>query len=499
MKVRFPLYAKILLWFFLNLVVVGIVFYGFFKAQFRWGLDSLLTGPAGERIEAMSLLVAADLNEAPRTSWDEVLQRFENAYHIKLYLFRGEGGQLAGEQIQLPPEVSRFLNDRMRPGMPRPFSDGQNRPQRRPDQPDDHGEPSPDAQKAGPTPPNMPGPKMMVHTSDPSRYWVCVRLRLNEQGHGGFHPSVLVAASETLSGGGLFFDFKPWIVVGLAVLVISALFWLPLARGLTLSISQMTKATEHIASGRFDTRVTQNRNDELGRLAEAINSMGGRLAGFVTGQKRFLGDIAHELCSPIARIQLSLGILEQNADAKQKAQLEDLREEVQHMSSLVNELLSFSKASLEPAAVKLQSVQLQTVVEQVIRREGNESVKIIAEVANDLTVKADPELLIRSLANLVRNAIRYAGQSGPITIAGRRDPETITLTVTDNGPGVPEDSLAQLFDPFYRPEKSRDRTTGGVGLGLAIVKTCIESCGGTVKCRNKKPSGFEVEIKLQKI
>lgn len=338
----------------------------------------------------------------------------------------------------------------------------------------------------------------MIHTDDPSRYWVCTRIRLADPERRGFRPGILVAESNTLSGGGLFFDFSPWLFVGLTVLVFSALFWLPLATGLTRSISQMTKATENIASGRFDSRVPQNRNDELGQLAAAINSMGERLAGFVTGQKRFLGDIAHELCSPIARIQLSLGILEQNADAKQKAQLEDLREEVQHMSSLVNELLSFSKASLEPAAVKLQSVTVSKVIEQVIRREGNDAVKIISEVGDDIIVKADPDLLLRSLGNLIRNAVRYAGQSGPIIIAARRDSETITITVTDNGPGVPEDSLAQLFDPFYRPEKSRDRTTGGVGLGLAIVKTCIETCGGTVKCRNRKPTGFEVEIRLQK-
>ena len=106
--------------------------------------------------------------------------------------------------------------------------------------------------------------------------------------------------------------------VGFACVLVSVLFWLPLVRGITHSISQITRATEQIAAGRFDARVATGRRDELGRLGEAINQMATRLSGFVTGQRRFMGDIAHELCSPIARIQMALGILEHRADEKQK-------------------------------------------------------------------------------------------------------------------------------------------------------------------------------------
>src|SRR6202000_411277 len=124
-------------------------------------------------------------------------------------------------------------------------------------------------------------------------------------------------------------------------------------RGITRSISRMTRATEKIAEGNFDVRTQVRRQDELGFLSEAINRMAERLPGVVSGQKRFLGDIAHELCSPIARIQVALGILEQRADEKQKAYLQDLREEVEQMSGLVNELLSFTKASMGSARLKL--------------------------------------------------------------------------------------------------------------------------------------------------
>jgi len=224
--------------------------------------------------------------------------------------------------------------------------------------------------------------------------------------------------------------------------------------------------------------------------------MAGRLSGLLKGQKRFLGDIAHELCSPIARLQLSLGILEQNADEKQREQLQDLREEVELMSKLVNELLSFSKASLEPAAVKFESVKVRDVVEEILRRERRDDAIVVVEIDDTVRVLADPRLLSRALGNLLRNAYRYAAHAGPITVSARRIAMDVTITVADSGPGVPESALPQLFDPFYRPELSRDRSSGGVGLGLAIVKTCIESCNGTVSCCNRQPSGFEVTLRL---
>ncbi len=308
----------------------------------------------------------------------------------------------------------------------------------------------------------------------------------------------LLAVSDSIRGHGLFIDFLPWVEVGCAVILVSLLFWLPLVHGITRSISQITSATEEIARGRFEARVADERRDELGRLGHAINQMAGRLSGLVTGQKRFLGDIAHELCSPIARIQLALGILEQRVNDPDKVYLEDLRDEVQQMTNLVNELLSFSKASLEPAAVKLRAVNVSEIVSLAVRRESTPSAQINLEIPPELTVRADPDLLQRSVANLIRNAIRYAGEGGPITIAARAQPEGfVEIVVSDCGPGVPEESLAQLFDPFYRPELARARETGGVGLGLSIVKTCIESCQGSVTCHNRVPKGLAVTINLR--
>jgi len=452
MNLRFPLTAKILLWFFLNLTLLAVGVYVFFHTQIRLGLNSLMMGRAGDRIQAVSEIITTELNNASgRSSWDDILKRFSNSYRVRFYLFHQDGHQLAGEPVELPRKVANVVAERRPPR-------GEER-----------------------------YPKFMERMSNPVRYWVGVRVPVLDGSKTRTLPVTLLAVSDSISGSGLFLDFRPWIMVALGALVLSVLFWLPLVRGITRSVAQMTNATEQVAEGHFHVRVNETRRDELGRLGAAINRMSGRLAGFVTGQKRFLGDVAHELCSPIARIQVALGILEQRAD------VEDIREEIQQMSQLVNELLSFSKAGLREKEIVLQPVRLADLVRSVVAREGSERVRL--EIAEDLTAAAEPGLLSRALANLVRNALRYGGES-PIVIRAEPQNGHIILTVADSGPGVPEENLQQIFDPFFRVETSRSRETGGVGLGLAIVKTCVEACQGTVTARNCQPTGLQVEIRL---
>jgi two-component system sensor histidine kinase CpxA len=329
----------------------------------------------------------------------------------------------------------------------------------------------------------------MIHSTHPGRYWLLVPVDL----YPPHPPLTLIAVSDSIGLGGLVLDFTPWIAGAAGILLFSILFWLPLVRGITRSIREMTAATARVAEGRFDMRVRENRRDELGHLARSINGMAERLSGFVNGQKRFLGDIAHELCSPLARAQVALGIIESKVDP---AQFADLREEIQQISSLVNELLSFSKASLAAGRIKLESISLNEVMARAVERENLSAPEIHSVIPVDLAVKADPDLLCRALSNLLRNAVKYAGDAGPIEAAAKRVGNDVILTISDHGPGVPEQALAQIFDPFYRVDVSRARETGGAGLGLAIVKTCIESCAGRVSCQNRQPHGLAVVINL---
>jgi two-component system, OmpR family, sensor histidine kinase CpxA len=481
MKFRFPLLPKILTWFFLNLVVLGAAFYVVLKVQFRFGLDSLLAGRLGERVQAVSDAITGELKAKPITDWDELLKNFGKAYKVHFAVFRRDGTQVAGDSMALPAVVLARISERhgMGEGLGRgpPPGKGPRRPR----------------EVTGAD----PQARFLLRTEAPARYWVGVCVPLTEPGASRPWPLTLLLVSDSLTGGGLFFDPTPWLIVGFGALLFSVLFWIPLVRGVTRSLSQMTRATEQISEGRFDTRVDERRGDELGRLGQAINRMAMRLAGFVTGQKRFLGDIAHELCSPIARIQVALGILEQRADDKQQSYVNDLRDEVEQMSRLVNELLSFSKAGLTSQEIKLEPVNLAATACRVLELEAAPDAQVQLQIPDGLAVLAQPELLFRALANLVRNAVRYAGQAGPITVSASRKDAAAVLTVADQGPGVPEASLQQIFDPFFRAESSRSRETGGVGLGLAIVKTCVEACQGTVTARNRTPRGLEIQVVLK--
>jgi two-component system sensor histidine kinase CpxA len=337
--------------------------------------------------------------------------------------------------------------------------------------------------------------RFFMRSEQPKAYWIGVHLPRFDMSFPPRHSSSLVIRSESLSGI-LFFDATPWLIFGGLAMLVSVLFWLPMVRNLTRSISRITMATEQIADGKFDTGVDERRNDELGRLGAAINRMAARLSGFMSGQRRFLGDTAHELCSPIARMQMALGILEERVDDKNKPYVEDVREEVQQMSGLVNELLSFSKASFSREHVKLHPVKVAEVMAQAMKRDARPENDIKVSAPPELAVQANADLLQRALGNLLRNAIRYAGEAGPIQIEAKAEGAEVVITVADEGPGVPEGSLAKLFDPFYRVDESRTRETGGIGLGLTIVKTCVEACGGTVSCRNRQPHGLEVAIRL---
>jgi len=175
----------------------------------------------------------------------------------------------------------------------------------------------------------------------------------------------------------------------------------------------------------------------------------------------------------------------------------DVKDEAQHMSQLINELMSFSKAGMQAGETEIVKVDVTETIRRVLEREGTSDTTIENSIPSGVFVSASPEPLFRAISNLVRNAIRYAGHAGPISISARNEGHDTIITVADSGAGLPEDELEQVFAPFYRLEQSRGRDKGGTGLGLAIVKSCVEACKGTVRAHNRQPSGLAVEIRLR--
>jgi two-component system sensor histidine kinase CpxA len=484
MKHRLSLSVQVYALALLNLLLLLGVLLAIARFAFHVEFRSLLFAPARDRVIATAREASFDLEQVAPDARTELMGRYRASYGADFYLFTNDGTQVAGKPVKLPDEVQAALIHSgpppERPEPPPPLREfgGEGPPLRRPPP-----QRSPDDERIN-----------IFQLSAGGLFWAGARIPVpNDAGGPPLHGTLLIAA-PSFYGTPLFFDFKPWVIALGAAVAVFVLCWLPFIRSLTRTIARITRATEQIAEGKFDHHLPDGRGDELGQLSGAINRMADRLSGFVTGQKRFLGDIAHELCAPIARMQFGLGILERHIDEERRPAWEDVQDEMRQMSSLVNELLSFSKAGMRSDAQPLAVVEVAETVREAVAREA--AVDVHVDVDEPLVAIADREYLLRAVSNLVRNAIRYAGAAGPITVTGRRENGDVVVVVADSGAGIPENEIDRVFTPFYRLENSRNRETGGVGLGLAIVRSCVEACHGRVQCRNRKPSGLEVEIRL---
>jgi len=484
MKPFSTLFTKILFWFFLNLALVAVVLLIFFAVQSQVDLEGFWSRQATDRMRIAGRLISHELGETSGNQWPSVLSRYSEIYQIDFALILNPEHIISSKEIHVPSKVMTAVE-----GMGI-FKESPGKYFHRSRQ---HKEGS---KFREPYSPRRSGPRLMIRTQNPTKYWAGIIVPVHINPGTPPKPAMLVAVSDSITGNGFFFDPLPWIFTSIFVVALSVVFWIPFVRHITKPLERMTRATEKIARGRFDVKINEPGSDEIGRLARAINHMTSQLSGYVNGQKLFLRDVAHELGSPIARIQLGLGILEQIADENNRDRIKDVIEDVVHMSNLVNELLSFSRAEMMPQKVKLLPADLLEIVQKAVDRESSPGIDMIMDVPHGLIVFAAPELLTRALSNLLRNAAGYAGRFGPVKITAKREKDEIIIQVIDSGPGVPDQFLDKLFEPFYRPEPSRKRESGGVGLGLAIVKTCVSTCKGSVSAKNLKPTGFAITIRI---
>jgi two-component system sensor histidine kinase CpxA len=513
----FPLLAKVLGWLFLHLVILALAFVGFVGWQLGLGLDSLLSGSAGERLRTFGDAARAEIIDRPRNQWNGAIEPLARKRNVtaaildlvapKSFPFTVPPNVLDRAKTALPPPPGGP------PGLRRPPPPmGNRRPPLDRDFPEDQGPPPFDDLRNGQPPREPPdggatGPRtqnslppcrpvFLLRGENGDGYWAGVQLDLpGPPGQPRRHQLLLIRANG-LDGSGMFFEFKPWLWGGLAVLALSLAFWTPFVWGITRYIRRLTVAADRIAAGQFKISLPSRGNDELGNLGHAIESMANRLDHLVSGQKRFLGDAAHELCAPLARLRTGLGILEMKLGDGDQARMSSIEADAQELATLVEEILAFSRAGNRTP--RRQSVLLETLLREVVAREGGDPDPEI-KIPPGLTVVADPTLLGRAIGNLIRNSRVHGGLDAKVVIAAFEDTDFVTITVTDDGPGVSPDELPRLFEPFYRPDRSRSRDTGGSGLGLAIVRAAIEACGGETSASLPPSGGFSVAIRLGKI
>jgi two-component system sensor histidine kinase CpxA len=473
-----------LLWLVLNLLLIGTLFAAF-PGRSGFGWNMLLSEPVRERLLTIGERVGKDLSQTPQSGWDTVLAGYGAEYGVA-FTIESPGAVRAPGPPGGPP-----------PGEPPP--DGPSGP---PPQPP--GMRGPPAFGDGPgslEPPPFAVRRMrhnLIAISHPyslSDYELRIPAVLERSGQPA-RPLFLRVRASGLPALLSFLGVTEWLLFALLVIALSALLWWPFIWGITRTVVRLTSATRDIAAGRFETRVQTRRRDELGRLADSVNRMAQRLQSYVLGQKQFLADVAHEVTSPLARMQLGLGILESRLGEDARHLLQDVQEEAQQMSHLLNELLLYSRTGVEAEREPITALELRPLLLRVLQREDPQQ-RLCLDLADDLRVRARGALLERAIANLVRNALRYAGDApAPVELSAARAGATVQILLRDRGPGVPEAALPRLGEPFFRPEVSRDRDSGGSGLGLAIVRRCVEACGGDVVFRNRAGGGFEAEIRI---
>jgi two-component system sensor histidine kinase CpxA len=253
---------------------------------------------------------------------------------------------------------------------------------------------------------------------------------------------------------------------------------------------------ERFGRGDLTARANFTRGDEIGQMSRAFDQMGERIETLLTAERRLLRDISHELRSPLARLSFAAELL-RTADDREAAAAR-IRKEIARLTVLVGSLLDMTRAEGDPESRKFEPVGLAGLLEGIAhdcRIEAEARHCRVDLAASPIEITGDPELLRRAIENVVRNAIRYAPEQSAIEINATAQRSSAVVTVRDRGPGVPEDSLARIFTPFYRVDQSRDSSTGGVGLGLAIASRAISLHHGRITAANEQP-GLRVTIEL---
>jgi two-component system sensor histidine kinase CpxA len=280
------------------------------------------------------------------------------------------------------------------------------------------------------------------------------------------------------------------------MLGIFALLCYLFARQITSPLRKMQKTIERFGHGDFSARVNAKRADELGQLGRAVDTMAERIESLLKSQRRLLQDISHELRSPLARLGVAVELARGGGDPD--AAFNRIEREANRLNTLVGELIQVTRAEGDPAGLLTEAVRLDDLVREIVGDVHIEAERHQIALELDIAeaeMEGNPELLRRAIENIVRNAIRYSPESNRVQVSLRRTGQWFRVSVRDFGPGVPEESLSYIFDPFYRVEKDRGRTSGGVGLGLAIAKRAVELHHGQMRASNQRP-GLLVEIDL---
>jgi two-component system sensor histidine kinase CpxA len=313
----------------------------------------------------------------------------------------------------------------------------------------------------------------------------------------------------------------PGLGIGIAVITSGLMCYL-LAWSMTTPVTRLRKAAQSLAAGDLSARTgvpAGGRGDEMTELMRDFDRMAERIEGLVDSQSRLLKDVSHELRSPLARLSVALGLARQRAASEAgpevapelESALNRIEIEADRLNQLIQRLLTISRLESGTDGLHKTKLSLRELVEQVARDAEYETpgrgcrvsspVDGTADAGDEFLVEADPDLLRSAVENVVRNATRYTAEGTTVEVRLERQPaangeEEIIVRVLDSGPGVPDEALQRILEPFYRLDDARNRLTGGAGLGLSIADRAVRLHGGQLRASNRKEGGLEIEIRI---
>jgi signal transduction histidine kinase len=307
----------------------------------------------------------------------------------------------------------------------------------------------------------------------------------------------------------VFFGPRGLPLPGLIIAVLSSgLVCYFLAWYMTKPVTRLRAATQQLAGGDLTARAgvpDNRRHDEIGGLVRDFDTMATRLENLVKAQSRLLNDISHELRSPLARLNVALGLARQRSGPESAAMLERIELEAARLNELIGRLLTLARMEDGEQRIPSTPVLLDEVILTVTEDAEFEAQARHCHVHGEIpegswAVRGDASLLHSAIENVVRNAIRYTREGSTVEVRlekrGNDGLAEAVVQVADCGDGVPADALEKLFQPFYRLDDARGRHTGGVGLGLAITERAVRFHGGRVAAMNRPEGGLMVEIHL---
>lgn len=314
----------------------------------------------------------------------------------------------------------------------------------------------------------------------------------------------LVAVAEVRSPPPMIHLLEPGALawrLAVILVVVGALSWW-LAWSLSSPVPPLRRAARALSGGNLGARVEDRvvrRRDELGELARDFNRMAERIEELLGSQRRLLRDVSHELRSPLARMQVALELARTGGGEAVSAPMDRIQREVGRLDALIAQLLLLERlrggTPLEIGDLDVVRILAQ-VVDDAAFEAAAQGVQVRFVGGEPCRIRGEGELLHRSFDNFLRNAVHHSPEGGIVDVNLRAGRGTVEITVADQGPGVPDEHLERIFEPFHRVQEARDRVSGGTGLGLAIGARAVDAHGGSIKASNRDGGGLEIRVVL---